>query len=84
MEDLMLSAKIDEHTTLRVSPIAPETYQECIDEDTLGGGDGYFVLLSRKGSNQTFPEILAKAKNFESAEALFNMIVRSSQTQAYA
>lgn len=84
MEDLVLSAKIDEHTTLKVSPIAPETYQECVDDDTLGGGDGYFVLLSRKGAVQSLPEILAKAKNFDSAEALFNMIIRSSQAQAYA
>lgn len=84
MEDLMLSAKIDEHTTLRVSPIAPETYQECVDGDTLGGRDGYFVLLSRKGAGQSLTEVLAKAANFDSAEALFDMIIRGSGAQVYA
>lgn len=77
----MLSAKIDEHTTLKVSPIAPETYQECVEGDTLGGRDGYFVLLSRKGAGQT---LLAKAANFDSAEALFDMIIRGTRAQAYA
>lgn len=74
MEDLVLSARIDEYTILRVSPIAPETYREGMEEDTLGGGDGYFVILSRSGPLRSSPEILAKAKNFESAEALFNII----------
>lgn len=84
MDDLMLSAMIDENTTLRVSPIAPETYQECVDEDTLGGGDGYFLLLTRRSAGASHLEVLAKAKSFDSAEALFNMIVRGSQTQAIA
>lgn len=84
MEDLVLSAKIDEHTTLRVSPIAPETYLEGVEDDSLGGGDGYFVILSRKSAVHSSPEILAKAKNFESAEALFNMIMVGRKAQALA
>jgi hypothetical protein len=84
MEDLMLSARIDENTTLRVSPIAPQTYLECIDEDTLGGDRGYFVLLSRKNTNQKSPEILAKAPNFDAAEALFDLIVGNSKALAAA
>lgn len=84
MEDLILSAKLDEHTTLRVSPIAPETFLECVGDDTLGSGDGYFVLLSRKSPVHSAPEVLAKARDFDSAETLFNMIVRSTNMQAYA
>jgi hypothetical protein len=82
MEDLMLSARLDENTTLRVSPIAPQTYLECIDEDTLGGDQGYFVLLSRKNTNQKSPEILAKAPSFDAAEALFDLIVERRKFSA--
>lgn len=84
MEDLMLSARIDENTTLRVSPIAPQTYLECLDEDTLGGDRGYFVLLSRKNTSQKSPEILAKALNFDAAETLFDLIVRGGRSLAAA
>lgn len=71
----MLSARIDENTTVRISPIAPQTYLECIEEDTLGGDRGYFLLLSRNDTKQKSPEILAKAPNFDAAEALFDLIV---------
>ena len=75
MDDLMLSARIDDETTLRVSPIAPQTFAECVDEDTIGGASGYFVLLSRKSASRQSTEILAKAPNFEAAEALFDILV---------
>lgn len=83
MDDLVLSAQIDGETTLRVSPIAPETFSECLEEDTVGGNTGYFVLLSRRGANRLSTEILAKAPDFNAAETLFDIII-ASRTKAIA
>ncbi|MEM9086808.1 MAG: hypothetical protein AAGB23_12860 [Pseudomonadota bacterium] len=81
MDDLVLSAEIDSETTLRVSPIAPETFSEYIEEDTVGGNAGYFVLLSRRGANQQTTEILAKAPDFNAAETLFDIITTARISQ---
>ncbi len=75
MDDLTLQAKIDDLTTLYVSPVAKETYFECIDEDSLGGADGYFVVRSSRSPLRPAFEILAKAPSFEAAEIIFDMIV---------
>lgn len=84
MEDLILSAKIDEFTTLKISPIAPETYLNSGATASLGNSDGYFVLLSRKNENYAAPEVLAKAASFDAAEELFDMIVRGARNQVLA
>ena len=75
MEDLTLKARIDEHTTLYVSTIAPQTYDEYVSDDNLGGGQGYFLIRTLdKGSCRSF-EILAKSPSFDAAGDLFDMIV---------
>jgi len=75
MDDLLLKADIDDLTTLSVSPIDHQTYSECIDNDTLGGADGYFVIRSSRGNGRAAFEVLAKASSFEAAAAIFDMIV---------
>lgn len=84
MDDVVLTAKLDDATTVYVSPIAPETYAEYVDEDNLGGDAGYFLLRSlRQGNSERF-EVLAKAPSFDAASDLFDLIVtgRGSATLA--
>lgn len=71
----MLEAKLDEYTTLTVAPIAPETYDEHVECNSLGGSLGYFLVRSSRSSNQPRFEVLAKAPTFEAAKEVFNMIV---------
>lgn len=82
MDDVILKAKLDSETTLYVSPIAPETYDEHIDEDNLGGGTGYFVLRGKRIGPREHLEILAKAPTFEAAGDLFDMIVSARRRAA--
>lgn len=73
----MLRANVDEHTTITISPIDDETYAECLEEDTLGGNAGYFIIRSSQRETEARFEVLAKASSFEAAGILFNMIVAS-------
>ncbi|MBU6396673.1 MAG: hypothetical protein KJS74_00655 [Rhodospirillales bacterium] len=78
MDDRILKAKIDANTTLYVSPLDPQVFSENLEEDNLGGSDGYFVTrTTRSGKDQRF-EILAKAPSFEAAEGIFDMIIVSA------
>jgi len=81
MDDRVLKAKIDDFTTVYVSPLDHQVFSEHLDEDNLGGSDGYFVTRTTGlGRDQRF-EILAKAPSFEAAEDVFNMIVSSAATR---
>ena len=75
MDDLGLSAKIDEYTTICVSPIERETYANYIEDDSLGGDLGYFLIRHSRRENRPVFEILAKAPSFEAAGEIFDMIV---------
>jgi hypothetical protein len=77
MDDVVLRAKLNDTTTLYVSPIGPETYAEYVDEDNLGGDAGYFLMRSlTEGESRRF-EVLAKAPSFDAASDLFDMIVQA-------
>jgi hypothetical protein len=82
MDDMILKTEIDSQTTLYVSPIAPETYAEQIEDDNLGGGSGYFVLRECRIGLKGHLEILAKAPSFEAAGALFDMFVSAGRRVA--
>ena len=71
MDDLILSADIDDETTLYISPIDSTTYEECDDDGILGGEHGYFILRSTPNAM----EVLAKSPSFEAASEIFDMIV---------
>jgi hypothetical protein len=75
MDDLVLSARIDESTTLYISPIDEDTYAEHVESDNLGGGSGYFVLRATRVGTREKMDILAKAESLEAASVLFDMIV---------
>ena len=72
---MILRARIDSETLVYVSPISSETYREHIDVDNLGGGNGYFVLRSKKSGVQETLDVLAKATSFEAAGEIFDMII---------
>lgn len=79
MDDFILRAKLDDSTTLYVSPIARQTYAEYVDGDNLGGGDGYFVVRSSGHGRSSRFEVLAKAASADAAADLFDLIVGSAQ-----
>ena len=79
MDDLMLSAEIGENTMLCVAPIERETYAEYVDDDTLGGSEGYFLVRTRRCPVSPSVEVLAKLPNFEAAMVVFDLIVGSAR-----
>lgn len=70
MDDISLIAKIDEDTTIYVSPVHCQTYDEYVENDNLGGATGYFITRER---NNQF-EVLAKATCIDSAREIFGML----------
>lgn len=75
MDDVTLVARIDDTTTVYLSPVHDQTYAEYVNEDNLGGARGYFI--SRERGAQF--EVLAKAASLEAAEELFDMLVGSGR-----
>ena len=76
MDDIIMRERIDESTTLCISPISRETYDEHVEFDNLGGEDGYFVLRSRRTGEQRL-EVLAKAPTLEAASSLFDLFMQA-------
>lgn len=70
MDDVTLVARLDNDTTLYVSPMHDHTYNEFIEDNALGGPSGYFIARERR--NQF--EILAKAANLDAAREIFSML----------
>jgi len=81
---MILKAKLDDATTLYVSPISPETYAEYVDEDNLGGEAGYFLIRSLTAAHCERFEVLAKAPSFDAAAELFDLIVQGRRTAGLA
>ena len=73
MDDVALIAKLDAETTVYVSPMHDYTYQEFVENDTLGGSSGYFVTRER-GNHYV---VLAKAANLDAAREIFALITSS-------
>ena len=74
MEEIVLRARLGEETYLYISPISRETYDDQIQDDDLGGDNGYFVLRSHRSGERRL-EVLAKVPTLEAANALFDIIV---------
>lgn len=75
---MVLKADLDDATSLYVSPVSQQTYEEQIGDGALGGSNGYFVLRSRKYGTQRL-EILAKATSLEAAEQIFDLIIGANR-----
>lgn len=76
MWDLALEARLDKNTTIYVSPIDEFLYRAYVDQGTLGGIDGYFIMRNTRTDGYDHFDILAKAPSQEAASVLFNLIVR--------
>lgn len=74
MDDIVLKTDLDDSTSLYVSPISRQTYEEHVHDNSLGSERGYFVMRSRKDGAQRL-EVLAKASSLEAAEELFDLIL---------
>lgn len=77
MDDLGLIATLDDSSTLYVTPLDTQAYAEHVENDGLGGADGYFVV---RETASTF-EVLAKAPSFEAAGNLFDLIVTARRAR---
>ena len=75
MDDVTLVAKLDADTTVYVSPMHDHTYQEFVENDTLGGSSGYFITRQRLGEY----EVLAKAMNLDTAREIFALITSTAR-----
>jgi hypothetical protein len=74
MDEMVLHTTLDQNRTLYISPIDPDTYSEHVEDDNLGGVDGYFVVLAHR-SDYPRIEILAKVPTLEAAHSLFDLFV---------
>lgn len=76
MDDITMAARLDDTTTVYVSPMHDHTYSEYVERDNLGGSGGYFITCQR----QDHFEVLAKATSLEAARELFGLLVRGRST----
>ena len=77
MEDIFLSATLDDHRLICISPLPGKIYRESAAKG-LGGEFGYFVYevdASRAGSGI---EVIAKAASLEAATRLFEIILQGT------
>jgi hypothetical protein len=81
MEDMVLRAEIGGGAVLYVSPIDRQTYDEHIEDDNLGGGEGYFIIKAQHHNGTNHFEILAKAASFAAAGDIFDLIVGANATK---
>ncbi len=73
MDDIILRTTLGNSRTLYISPIDRDTYDEHIGDDSLGGEDGYFLMLAYETGYPRF-EILAKVPTLEAARSLFGLL----------
>ena len=75
MDDITLFAQLDSETKLYITPVHDQTYREYLDDDSLGGSNGYFITRER---GRDF-EILAKAASLDAAREIFGLLTRHAR-----
>lgn len=75
MDEVVLWVNLGKSNDLYVSPISRKTYDEQVEDNALGGDDGYFVLHSHRSGDQRL-EVLAKVPSLEAANTLLGLIKR--------
>ena len=78
MEEISLSARIDEKSSLFISTLCRSFFDED-QAEALGGYDGYFICISSSAPRPNL-EILAKAPDRHAAESLFRLFSARLQT----
>ena len=77
MENLSLSALIDDGREICISPISRETF-DANELDTLGDDCGYFIYEVDTRRPSAGIEILAKVASYEAALRLLSIFLRIS------
>ena len=73
MEDVFLSAVIDSHRSICISPIPSQTYANCGGRG-LGGEFGYFIYETDNRHPDGGIDLIGKAASIEAATRLFELL----------
>lgn len=73
MDDITLAARLDDGTMLYVTPVHDQTYDEFVENDNLGGPNGYFITRQRR----CHFEVLGKATSLDAAREIFALLTSS-------
>lgn len=71
MEDVFLSARIDEKRSVCISPLPAKTYKEA--GKGLGGEFGYFIYEIDESAPTAGVHIIGKAASIDAAMRLFEL-----------
>lgn len=80
MENLSLSALIEEGREICLSPISRQTF-DASELDTLGDDCGYFIYEVDPNRPNAGIEILAKVASYEAALRLIDIFLRGARVQ---
>jgi hypothetical protein len=78
MDDVFLSARIDNRRSLCISPLSAKTYREAGGKG-LGGDYGYFIYEVDQDQPQAGIEVMGKAKSIDAALRLFDLLCKGLQ-----
>lgn len=73
MDDVFLTARIDERRSICISPLPAKTYKEAGGKG-LGGEFGYFIYETDAASPDAGIEVIGKAASLEAALRLFEVL----------
>lgn len=77
MDDVFLTARLDEKRSICISPLPTKTYREAGGKG-LGGEYGYFVYEVDNEITNNGIQVIAKAASKEAALRLFEIISKSA------
>jgi hypothetical protein len=73
MEDVFLSAKVEDGRVLCLSPLSAKLYRESGGRG-LGGDYGYFLYEVDESRPEAGVEVIAKAASYDAAMRLFDLL----------
>lgn len=76
MDDIFLTARIDDTRSICISPLTRKTYRET-GAKGLGGEYGYFIYEVDTSLPNTGIEVIGKAASIEAAHRIFEIVSRS-------
>ena len=77
MDDVFLTARIDESRLLCISPLPAKTYKET-GAKGLGGELGYFIYEVNDSKPSMGIEVIGKAASIEAALRIFEIVSRGA------
>jgi hypothetical protein len=76
MDDVFLTAEIDNRRSICISPLPTKTYKESGGKG-LGGEFGYFIYETDSACPDAGIEVIGKAASLEAALRLFELITKT-------